>query len=144
MMNHSLTTSFLRYFRIQVVLRILGICLTIGLGVYVLIPEWEPLVIFLIMAFIALQVAALIRHLERSTRDLLSFLEAIEFSDFTQSFSAPYEERHFKNLYGAFSRVMQPSGTPAPATRPSDGTWRRSFITWVPDCCVTTPMARYS
>lgn len=101
------TASFLRYFRVQVVIRILGICLTIGLGVYVLIPAWEPLIIFLVGILIVVQVTALIRHLERGTRDLLSFLEAIEFSDFTQSFSAPYEELHFKNLYVAFSRVMQ-------------------------------------
>ena len=54
-----------------------------------------------------MQAAALIRHLERGTRDLLSFLEAIEYSDFTQSFSSPYKDARFKNLYGAFSRVMQ-------------------------------------
>ncbi|MFK7845006.1 MAG: PAS domain-containing sensor histidine kinase [Rhodothermales bacterium] len=101
------TASFLRYFRAQVIVRVVAICLTIAAGSYLLITSWQNLTALLILGLIVIQVVALIRHLERGTRDLLSFLEAIEYSDFTQSFSSPYKDVGFKNLYGAFARVMQ-------------------------------------
>ena len=101
------TASFLRYFRIQVVARVIFIVITITAGAFVLIESWQTLTALLFLGLITIQVTALIRHVERGTRDLLSFLEAIEFSDFTQSFSLPYQDKNFKNLYGAFSRVMQ-------------------------------------
>ncbi len=101
------TASFLRYFRVQVVVRVIFIALTIAGAAYVLLNNWQTITALLFAGLLGIQVAALIRHLEKGTRDLLSFLEAIEYSDFTQSFSVPYSDSNFQNLYGAFARVMQ-------------------------------------
>ena len=101
------TASFLRYFRVQVVVRVIFIAITIAGAAYVLLNNWQTITALLFAGLLGIQVAALIRHLEKGTRDLLSFLEAIEYSDFTQSFSVPYSDSNFQNLYGAFSRVMQ-------------------------------------
>ena len=100
------TTSFLRHFRVQVITRLVVLGLTIVLGSYLLIDAWQSLLAFFFLSLIFIQGLALVRHLERGTRDLLSFLEAIEYSDFTQTFSSPYEDNQFKSLYGAFSNVM--------------------------------------
>lgn len=101
------TDSFLRYFRIQIVARLLLICTTVVVGAYGWFSGWSTILYGSLIGFAIFQGAGLIRHLERGTRDLLSFFEAIEYSDFTQSFSTPFEDGQFKKLYGAFSRVME-------------------------------------
>ena len=99
--------SFLRYFRIHIVARLLLICTTVAVSTYGWHVGWSTIVYMGLVGFAFFQSVGLVRHLERGTRDLLSFFEAIEFSDFTQSFSAPFHDGQFKQLYGAFSRVME-------------------------------------
>lgn len=72
-----------------------------------LVNYWQPLYALLIASLILWQTMALIRSMERSIQDLNKFLEAIEFSDFTQNLVSPFEDQKFSNLYGAFSRVMR-------------------------------------
>lgn len=100
------TASFVRTFRTQVVLRVILLCVTISVGTYLLVSAWQPLMALLILSLIAWQTIALIRRLERGIKDLTRFLEAIEYSDFTQNIVSPFEDQKFKSLYGAFTRVM--------------------------------------
>lgn len=101
------TASFIRNFRVQLVLRVVLLCITIGAGTIWLIQAWQPLFALVVGSLILWQAIALIRRMERSVQDLNRFLEAIEFSDFTQNLVSPFEDQKFSNLYGAFSRVMR-------------------------------------
>lgn len=98
--------SFLRRFRIQIVIRLLLLAMTIVAGCYFLFVSKQYLLVSLTGIVLLIQASILIRTIERITRDLVSFLEAIEYSDFTQSFSPPYSDAGFHRLYGAFSNVM--------------------------------------
>ncbi len=101
------TASFIRTFRVQLVLHVVALCLTMAGGIYLLMQSWQPLFAVSFLAIIVWQVIALIKLLERSIKDLNRFLEAIEFSDFTQNLTSPFEDKAFNSLYGAFSRVMR-------------------------------------
>lgn len=81
--------------------------LTIIAGCYFFFISNQYLFVTLAGIALLIQASVLIRTIERITRDLVSFLEAIEYSDFTQSFSPPYSDTGFHRLYGAFSKVMR-------------------------------------
>ena len=100
-------TAFLRRFRIQILLRLFLLGGTLALGCYFFLTDSNLLVVIIIGLLVTTQVISLLNLLERITRDLVSFLEAIEYSDFTQTFSAPFTDGSFSNLYGAFTKVMQ-------------------------------------
>ena len=57
--------------------------------------------------FLLLQIYALLRVLERPQRDMIRFFQAVEFSDFSQTFSVPRRDRSSESLRGAFNRVIQ-------------------------------------
>jgi signal transduction histidine kinase len=101
------SNSFLRRFRLQIVIRLALMALSMVGICYLILVEAEYLLAFLIGLVLYFQSVVLIRTIERITRDLVSFLEAIEYSDFTQSFTAPYSDAGFRRLYGAFSNVMK-------------------------------------
>lgn len=101
------SASFLRRFRLQIVIRLIFFALTLTGCIYFALIQTDYLLATLVGIAALIQAIVLIRAVERITRDLVSFLEAIEYSDFTQSFSAPYKDANFKSLYGAFSKVMK-------------------------------------
>jgi nitrogen fixation/metabolism regulation signal transduction histidine kinase len=55
---------------------------------------------------IILQIAALLRYIEKSNRDLTRFLESIRYSDFSQSFSGRPKGSSFDELNIAFENVI--------------------------------------
>lgn len=57
-------------------------------------------------ALLVWQIHGLLTSLERITRDLTSFLEAIQYSDFTQTFRSPFQDKVFTSLYESFNNVM--------------------------------------
>jgi two-component system nitrogen regulation sensor histidine kinase NtrY len=56
--------------------------------------------------FIAFEVAALFRAVDRSNRDLTRFFEAVKFGDFTQTFGRRSTGRSFRQLREAMAEVM--------------------------------------
>ncbi len=101
------TFLFFRRFRVNVVLRLVSIGATM-LASIVFFLQFDNYVWLLAGGLIlTLQTRSLLFRIERITRDLTSFLEAIQYSDFTQSFRTPFSERVFRNLYDAFAEVMR-------------------------------------
>ncbi len=96
-----------RRFRVQLVMRLA----VFGVALYGCFHFWgpaqNPLLGGLAAGVVLWQGYALIRDMERTTRDVVRFLEAIEYDDFVQSFSAPYPDSSFQRLYGAFGNVMR-------------------------------------
>jgi two-component system nitrogen regulation sensor histidine kinase NtrY len=99
--------KFVRYFRFQVIIRILLICLGIGLLVY-LITETNLYAFYLIFGVVfTYQIIELILYVEKSNRKLLSFLEAVKYADFSQSFSEKYTGPTFKELNETISDIFK-------------------------------------
>ncbi len=92
-------------FRTVLIIRVLAFALTVFLFFYLLDTETylTPILIFLL---ILLQIYSLIRFVDKTNRDLASFLESIRFSEFTRSFQIEGMGRSFNELNKAFDDVI--------------------------------------
>ncbi|MCB0836861.1 MAG: GHKL domain-containing protein [Bacteroidetes bacterium] len=96
-----------RRFRINVVIRV--ILLAAALFVFEFVWEqenWPMTKIFFGLAILGL-VLELIRYVEKTNRDLQSFLLAIKHKDFTQSFTAEKRGKSFNDLKDAFNQIIK-------------------------------------
>lgn len=92
-------------FRINIVLRVGLLAASIFLFFY-LIESRTYLTPALVFIAIILQVYALIWYVEKTNRDLSSFLESIRFSEFTRSFKIGGMGPSFNELNNAFNDVI--------------------------------------
>jgi len=94
-----------RNFRVNVIIRIILITITIFLLFY----TWKEFFItpVLIGVFIVIQLYALFKYVDKTNRDLASFLESIRFSEFTRSFQIEGMGSSFDELSKAFNDVIK-------------------------------------
>ncbi len=95
-----------RNFRFVAIFRILLLTATIFLFFYTLTLEYfiTPFLIALIIIF---QIYLIFKYLDKTNRDLASFLESIRFSEFTRSFKIEGMGSSFDELNKAFNDVIQ-------------------------------------
>ncbi len=95
-----------RNFRFVAIFRILLLTATIFLFFYTLTLEYfiTPFLIALIIIF---QIYLIFKYLDKTNRDLSSFLESIRFSEFTRSFKIEGMGSSFDELNKAFNDVIQ-------------------------------------
>jgi len=93
-------------FRFILIIRILMFAVSVFLFFYLLDTETylTPILIFIL---ILLQVYSLIRYVDKTNRDLASFLESIRFSEFTRSFQIEGMGPSFNELNKAFNDVIE-------------------------------------
>jgi nitrogen fixation/metabolism regulation signal transduction histidine kinase len=92
-------------FRINIIVRILILAAAIFLFFYALETNFRivPILVGIIIVFL---VFSLIRYVDRTNRDLTSFLESIRFSEFTRSFQIEGMGSSFNELNRAFNDVI--------------------------------------
>lgn len=94
-------------FRIQVVFRVILLCVTIGLLAYI-VQNTEYVVSSLLIGLIILiQMIALIRFVETTNTKLKRFFEAISYNDFSQTFFSTKKEDTFAELGEVFNDVIE-------------------------------------
>ncbi len=95
-----------RNFRFVAIFRILLLTATIFLFFYTLTLEYfiTPFLIALIIIF---QIYLIFKYIDKTNRDLASFLESIRFSEFTRSFKIEGMGSSFDELNKAFNDVIQ-------------------------------------
>jgi nitrogen fixation/metabolism regulation signal transduction histidine kinase len=95
-----------RNFRFVAIFRILLLTATIFLFFYTLTLEYliTPFLIGLIIIF---QIYLIFKYLDKTNRDLSSFLESIRFSEFTRSFKIEGMGSSFDELNQAFNDVIR-------------------------------------
>jgi nitrogen fixation/metabolism regulation signal transduction histidine kinase len=92
-------------FRVNLILRILGLSLSLFLLFYLLNRD-TFLTPVLLLALVLLQIYSLFRYVDKTNRDLASFLESIRFSEFTRSFRIEGMGSSFDELNKAFNDVI--------------------------------------
>ena len=92
-------------FRINITIRIILFALTVILFFYFLYST-TYITPFFILFIILLQIYSLIRYVDKTNRDLASFLESIRFSEFTRTFQAEGKGSSFNELNKAFNGVI--------------------------------------
>lgn len=93
-------------FRFNLIVRIFILSITMFLFFYLIKSQFfiAPVIIALTLIF---QVASLIRFIDKTNRDLTSFLESIRFSEFTRSFQIEGMGSSFDDLNKAFNEVIK-------------------------------------
>ncbi len=97
----------IKHFRLQIITRLILLALTIYLLVYLLHSTELYATIVIVAVVIIFQIYDLIRLMETTNRRLTTFLEAIRYADFSQSFKGTELGRSYRQLNEAFAEVMR-------------------------------------
>ena len=95
-----------KQFRFNIVLRVLLLTSTC-LALFITLNSKYTFTPILVAALIIYQVWSLIRYVDRTNRELASFLESIRYSEFTRSFQINNTGSSFDELNTAFNDVMK-------------------------------------
>jgi len=93
-------------FRVNIIIRVV----VFALSVFILFQTIEKHYLvtpFLLAIFIILQIVSLVRYVDKTNRELASFLESIRFSEFTRSFQIQGMGSSFHELSKAFNDVIK-------------------------------------
>ena len=96
-----------RNFRFSAPLRILILSASIACFVHLVYRTSLYAVFVVLGVFIIYQIHALIRYVEKSNRDIVRFLQAIKYEDFSETFSSGGRGASFQKLSDAFNDVTQ-------------------------------------
>jgi len=83
------------------------ILMTMGYLVYLISVNGISILLLVFVCLLLIQIHALLYVLERPQRDMARFFQAIEYSDFSQSFSFSSKDKSLQPLRIAFDRVIQ-------------------------------------
>lgn len=97
----------IKHFRLQIITRLILLALTIYLLVYLLHSTELYATIVIVAVVIIFQIYGLILLMETTNRRLTTFLEAIRYADFSQSFKGTELGRSYRQLNEAFAEVMK-------------------------------------
>ncbi|MCP5104572.1 MAG: ATP-binding protein [bacterium] len=98
---------FYKRFRFQIVMRVLLVGVSVYVFFYFLLQKHLYATVFVTGLFIAYQVYALIRYVEKTNQHLSRFLLAVKYGDFSQSFSVKSMGPSFRELVDLFNDVMK-------------------------------------
>ncbi len=92
-------------FRLNLILRVILLTITIFLLYYSFKTHFffTPIIVGLLILY---QVWLLIRYIDKTNRELTSFLESIRFSEFTRKFNMAGMGSSFESLNKAFAEIM--------------------------------------
>ncbi len=94
-------------FRVQCALRILLLTACISAFLLLILSTSFYFTTTLFGLVVVFQIVSLVRYVEKTSRDLARFLDAIEYNDFTQSFANVGGGKAFSELRTAFANVMR-------------------------------------
>jgi len=95
-----------KQFRFNIVLRVLLLTATC-LALFITLSSTYTFTPILVAGLIIYQVWSLIKYVDRTNRELASFLESIRYSEFTRSFQINDTGTSFDELNSAFNDVMK-------------------------------------
>ncbi|MEN8155301.1 MAG: ATP-binding protein, partial [Acidobacteriota bacterium] len=99
--------KYFRTFKIKVLLQIILICINIYINIYLYFKYQNILLAAGFFIVLIYQIVILLRFMDITNRDFKRFLEAIEYSDFTQSFTDKKMGKSFYELNSAFNKVVE-------------------------------------
>ncbi len=94
-------------FRLNCILRVALLGATIYLFFYLLLQTTLYATIVIVGSIIFYQIYSLIHYVEKTNRDLTRFLEAIQHTDFSQTFTSTGLGSSFEPLKKAFNQVIE-------------------------------------
>jgi len=99
--------GYFKTFKIKVLFQIILICINIFINIFLYILYQSILVAAGLFIVLIYQIVILLRFMDITNRNFKRFLEAIEYSDFTQSFTDKKMGESFSELSSAFNQVVE-------------------------------------
>ena len=96
----------MRNFRIQIIIRVVLMAMTVLVAIWLYEYSGSNMAAFLLGLGVIVQIGALARYADKTNRDLSRFLNAVRYSDFSQSFTGAGRGRSFTALGASFADVM--------------------------------------
>lgn len=96
-----------RGFKAKLLLRLLLLVAVIVVAIYVLFRTDWYITAFCLFLLVVFQLYDMLFFVERTNRDISSFLEAIKHSDFTQRFALEGANSSFRDLYDGFNEISE-------------------------------------
>lgn len=93
-------------FRVKTIVRVLLLSLSVFVFFYVLQNTDYIITLLIIALLVVLQIFSLVSFVERTNRNLVSFLESIRYADFTRTFHVEGLGSSFDDLTKAFNDVI--------------------------------------
>ena len=95
-----------RNFKLNTVFRVVFLSVSVFLLFYSLKTDWKitPILVAVLILF---QIFSLLRYVDRTNRELASFLESIRFAEFTRTFKIEGMGSSFDELNRAFNAVIK-------------------------------------
>ena len=97
----------MKNFRLILISKVLLIALFIFGGFYLYYSTGNFLFIAVSDCIAIYLIISIIRHVDKTNRELTRFITSIKYSDFSQSFSDTQAGNSFKDLYRSFNEVME-------------------------------------
>lgn len=95
-------------FNLRVLLHVIGIQLTVTALAWCLTNDTNYYAtMFTLTLLLLIQLAAMIRYISHTNRELTRFLSAVQYGDFSQSFRGSYSNNSFRELGTAFDAVLE-------------------------------------
>ncbi len=101
-----MNTMIYKKFRVKTIIRVLLLSLSVFVFFYVLQNTDYIITLLIIGLLILLQIFSLVSFVERTNRNLVSFLESIRYADFTRTFHVDGLGSSFDDLTKAFNEVI--------------------------------------
>jgi nitrogen fixation/metabolism regulation signal transduction histidine kinase len=92
-------------YRLNIIFRVILLAVSMGLVAY-FVTEKKLIVPVIMTVVVIFEITSIIRYLDKTNRELTSFLESIRFSEFTRSFQIESMGGTFNELNRAFNEVM--------------------------------------
>ncbi len=95
------------HFRLNVIARVLGITITVFSLIYLLKAQGYFFTVGFAFALVVYQAWALINLMEKTNKELVSFLSSIRYDDFSQMYRLTGRGGSFDELNNEFNKVLQ-------------------------------------
>jgi two-component system, NtrC family, nitrogen regulation sensor histidine kinase NtrY len=93
-------------FKINVILRIILLLITLFLLVFVYFKTSFHITLIFIGVLVLLEIYSLIYYIDRTNRDLTNLLDSIQYSDFSRTFTIEKDSSSYKEFKSAFNKVI--------------------------------------
>lgn len=94
-------------FKAKLLFRLMLLVATIVVAIFVLYRTDWYMTAFCLLLLVLFQLYDMLYFVERTNRDISSFLEAIKHSDFTQRFAAEGANSSYRDLYDSFNDISE-------------------------------------
>lgn len=98
--------SALKNFRIQIIVRVLGLSGTAVLAGLLILTTESYVAATVLTGAAVMQIVMLVGYVDRTNREVARFLQSVRYADFSQTFSARSWGRSFRDLHDSISDVM--------------------------------------